>query len=73
LAEVTSTCRQVSIGATRCKGFIRVSRGRNLATLLYEEDHVAAVKRFFIESIRQLREELTAFKKNHPELLWNPT
>jgi hypothetical protein len=54
------------------KGFIRVSRGRSLSSLLYEEDHVAVVKRFFIESIRQLREELTAFKNNHPELPWNP-
>lgn len=63
----------IATGLDEPKGFISVSPGRNLATLLYEEDHVAAVKRFFIESIRQLREELTAFKKNHPELLWNPT
>jgi len=48
-----------------------VSRGISLATLLGEEDHVAAVKRFFCESIRQLREELTVFKNEHPELPWN--
>lgn len=46
-------------------------RTRSLAEVLHEEDHVAAVKRFFVESIRQLREELTAFKKERPELLWN--
>ncbi len=42
----------------------------SLATVLGEEDHVAAVKSFFTESIGQLREELTAFKKEHPELPW---
>lgn len=48
-----------------------VCRWKSLADLLPEEDHVAAVKRFFIESIRQLREELTAFKKEHPDLPWD--
>lgn len=48
-----------------------VERQVSLARLLPEEDHVAAVKAFFIESIRQLREELTAFKKVHPDLPWN--
>lgn len=43
----------------------------NLTSLLTEEDHIAAVKRFFIESIRQLREELTEFKKEHPDLPWS--
>lgn len=43
----------------------------SLASLLSGEDHVAAVKQFFIESIHQLREELTDFKKKHPELPWN--
>jgi len=38
--------------------------------LLHNEDHVAAVKWFFIESIRQLRDELTAFKEEHPDLPW---
>ena len=47
-----------------------VTRGRSLASLLSEEDHVAAVKRFFVESIRRLREELMAFKKEHPDLPW---
>jgi hypothetical protein len=48
-----------------------VRRVRNLASLLPEEDHIAAVKQFFIESIHQLREELTAFKKENPALTWN--
>jgi hypothetical protein len=47
-----------------------VDRRVSLASLLHEEDHVAAIKQFFIESIRQLREELTAFKKEHPDLPW---
>ena len=42
----------------------------SLASLLGEEDHIAAVKSFFVESIRELKEELTAFKKEHPELPW---
>jgi hypothetical protein len=48
-----------------------VRRRRSLAALLHEEDHVAAVQRFFVESISQLREELTAFKKERPDLPWN--
>jgi hypothetical protein len=51
-------------------GWVGVRRIRNLATLLSEEDHVAAVKSFFVESIRQLREELTTLKKEHPDLPW---
>lgn len=51
-------------------GWAGVRRTRNLAGLLQEEDHVAAVKAFFIESIRQLREELMAFKKDRPDLPW---
>lgn len=47
-----------------------VTHGRGLAYLLSEEDHVAAVKGFFLESIRLLREELTVFKKEHPDLSW---
>jgi hypothetical protein len=47
-----------------------VRRVRSLASLLQEKDHIEAVQRFFVDSIRQLREELTAFKKEHPELLW---
>lgn len=42
-----------------------------LTTLLTADDHVAAVKRFFIESIHQIRGELTAFKKEHPDLPWD--
>jgi hypothetical protein len=48
-----------------------VCRWISLADLLQEEDHVAAVKGFFAESIRQLKEELTAFKKENPDLPWN--
>lgn len=46
-----------------------VVRTRSVAHFLSEEDHVAAVKRFFVESIRQLREELSTFKQDHPEFL----
>lgn len=52
-------------------GHAITERSRSLVHLLSEEDHVAAVKRFFVESIRQLREELTAFKKEHPDLPWS--
>ncbi len=52
-------------------GWAGVTRGKGLTSLLQEEDHVAAVKAFFIESIRQLREELMAFKKEHPDLPWS--
>ena len=48
-----------------------VRRDTSLATFFQQDDHVAAVKRFFIESIRQLRDELTEFKKEHPELPWD--
>lgn len=48
-----------------------VYRWVGLADLLPEEDHVAAVQRFFIESIHQLRDELMVFKKEHPDLPWN--
>jgi hypothetical protein len=51
-------------------GWVGVRRSKSLASLLSEEDHVVAVKSFFIESIRQLREELTAFKKDRPDLPW---
>lgn len=52
------------------KDWAGVYRGTNLANLLHEEDHIAAAKRFLIESIRQLGEELAAFKKEHPDLPW---
>lgn len=42
----------------------------SLASVLAEEDHVAALQHFFVESIRQLREELTAFKKENPGPPW---
>lgn len=48
-----------------------IFRDYRFADLLREEDHVAEVKAFFVESIRQLREELTAFKSEHPDLPWN--
>lgn len=47
-----------------------VRREKSLDNVLSEEDHIAAVKRFFVESIHQLREELTAFKKERPDLSW---
>ena len=51
-------------------GWAGVRRAKSLADVVVFRDHVAAVQRFFVESIRQLREELTAFKKDHPELPW---
>lgn len=51
-------------------GWVGGKRERTLAMLLSEEDHIVAVQRFFLESIRQLREELTAFKKERPDLPW---
>jgi hypothetical protein len=47
-----------------------VRRERNVASLLGKEDHVVAVKTFYIDSIRRLEEELTTFKKELPELPW---
>ena len=47
-----------------------VWRERDVASLLGEEDHVAAAKTFYIDSIRQLKEVLTTFKKDHPDLPW---
>lgn len=49
----------------------RVYRAVSLADLLPEEDHIAAVKHFFVESIRQLGDELKIFKKETPNLPWN--
>lgn len=51
-------------------GWAGVRRVRSLASMLPEEDHVATVQRFFVESIHQLRAELMAFKKEHPDLPW---
>lgn len=51
--------------------WVGVRRVRSLANLLPEEDHFAAVQRFFIESIRQLKAELTASKKERPDLPWS--
>lgn len=48
-----------------------VRRSKSLTDFLSEEDHVAALQRFFIESISQLKKELTEFKKTHPDLLWS--
>lgn len=41
------------------------------ASFPHEEDHISAIKRFFIESIHQLREELTEFKRENSDLPWN--
>ena len=46
-------------------------RMTSLANMLQEDDHVAAVRSFFVHSITQLRKELTAFKEEHPEFLWD--
>lgn len=48
-----------------------VRRGIYLAELLPQEDHVAPVRSFFVESLGQLREELGAFKEKHPDLPWD--
>lgn len=40
----------------------RVLRTMSLASVFREEDHVATLQRFFVESIRQLDEELITFK-----------
>jgi len=48
-----------------------VWREASLLSALPEEDHVGAVKHYFIESVGQLKEELSDFKKEHPELSWN--
>lgn len=47
-----------------------VRREENVASLLGKEDHVVAAKIFFIDSIRQLKVELTTFKEERPELPW---
>jgi hypothetical protein len=52
-------------------GEFELAREVSFADLLHEEDHIAAIKHFFIESIRQLREELTEFKKENPDLPWS--
>ncbi len=51
--------------------FAVVERRVSLAGLLQEEDHIATVKRFFVKSLRQLGDELAAFKGEHPKLLWS--
>ena len=59
-----------SYGLEDSRAWAGARRTMSLAAVLREEDHVAALKSFFVESIRQLREELTTFKKERPELLW---
>jgi hypothetical protein len=41
-------------------------RMTSLATILSEEDHVAAIETFFLESLNQLE----AFRVEHPHLPW---
>ena len=48
----------------------RVSREMSLALALSEEDHVAAVQRFFVKSLDQFGAELAAFNKERPDLPW---
>ncbi len=57
-------------GLENPKAWAGVRRKVSLASVLQEEDHIATVKHFFVESIHQLKEELTACKKEHPELPW---
>ncbi|HJQ29830.1 MAG TPA: hypothetical protein VJ827_10845 [Rubrobacter sp.] len=52
------------------KAWAMARRMVSLASVLGEEDHVAALQRFFAESIRKLGEELAAFKYDHQELPW---
>lgn len=46
-------------------------REKSLARVLPEDDHVGAVQRFFVESLDQVAKELTASKKERPDLPWN--
>ena len=46
-------------------------REMNLASVLPEDDHIAALQRFFVESLDQLAEDLSAAKKECPDLPWN--
>lgn len=76
---------EVAIAAIKCISSLRdwhdnsanhadwpeVWRETSLLNVLQEEDHVASVKRFFTESINQLEEELTTFKKERPDLPWD--
>ena len=52
-------------------GWPEVWRETSLLRVLQDKDHVASVKRFFTESINQLEEELTTFKKERPDLPWD--
>jgi|SRR5215211_28979 len=52
------------------KDWPEVWRETSLLSQLQKVDHVTAVKHYFTESISQLKEELTAFKNERPELLW---
>jgi hypothetical protein len=57
-------------------GWPEVWRETSLLHVLQHKDHVASVKRFFIESINQLEEALTTFKKKsaltYPETWTGP-
>jgi hypothetical protein len=47
-------------------GWSRVGRGRSLQDFLSSEDHVAEIKKFFLESLEELRE----IKEQYPHLPW---
>ncbi len=49
-----------------------VWRETSLLSVLQDKDHVASVKRFFTESITQLKQGLTTFKKERLDLPWDP-
>lgn len=50
-------------------GWSRVGRGRSLQDFLSGEDHVAEIKKFFLESLEELRE----IKEQYPHLPWGDT
>ena len=60
-----------AVGLNDSTSWSNVIRERSIADFLSERDHIAAVKRYFIESLRQLRDELAMFKEEHPELPWS--
>ena len=43
----------------------------SLASILPEDDHITVLQHFFVESLDQLAEELSASRKERPNLPWN--
>lgn len=63
--------QRIDLNQPEPKSEYEVRRDTSLAGFLQANNHVAAVKSFFVESIQQLREELTQFKKEHADLPWS--